>query len=81
MCLAQPGELSVELGDVLRRGKAILGAEEAEERAGELRGEADQRDEAHRILGRRAADHACAVAVDRRLELQATGREEGLAPA
>ena len=78
MHLAQAGQLGVQLRDLLRRGEAVLGAEEAEQRAGEVRGEADQGRECEWCLRRWRAHDARAVAVDGGVEGELAGGEEAL---
>src|ERR1039458_8418135 len=78
MNLAQAGQLGVQLRGVLRRGEAVLGAEQAEQRAGEAGGETDQRLPPEGCLRRRRADDSRAVAVDSGVEGELAGGQEGL---
>jgi hypothetical protein len=70
-------ERRLELGHVLGRGLLVIGAEQAEQRAGQVRGALDQGRPAHqRVTRGRGADDEAAVAVDGRLQRQAHRGEE-----
>jgi hypothetical protein len=75
-------ERGFELGDVLGRGVLILGAEQAEQRTGQVPGPLDQsRGAVQRVTLGRGLDDEAAVAVDGRLQRQADRGEEGLPAA
>ena len=70
-------ERGFEFGDVLGRRVLILGAEQAEQRAGQVRNPLDQgRGAVQRVTLGRGLDDEAAVAVDGRLQRQAHRGEE-----
>src|SRR5919107_6312632 len=70
-----------ELLDLLRRGVGVLGAEQSQERAGQVEGAVDERLHLQREALRRRPDDARAVAVDGGVQRQAGRGEEGLPAA
>jgi hypothetical protein len=75
-------ERGFEFGDVLGRGMLILGAEQAEQRAGQVTGPLDQgRGAVQWVTLGRCLDDEAAVAVDGRLQRQAHRGEERLPAA
>src|ERR1019366_685175 len=80
MILAQAGQLGIQFRRLIRGREAVVGAEQAEQRAGEVRGEADQGRELEWRLRRWRAHDPRAVAVDRGVEGELAGGEEALPP-